>query len=158
MNGIGPYRRLVNVGPGTGLCMTAQHFHYNDVMMGAMASQITNFTIVYSTVYSRHRWKKYQSSASLASVRGIHLWPVKSPQKWPVTRKMYPFDDVIMSERHMASLGHNESMMVSTYKSPKEDEIKPIIWLLAYRKCTAWFSLFEYGGCRLTTQWKARAT
>ena len=27
-------------------------FHYNDVIMGAMASQITSLTIVYSTVYS----------------------------------------------------------------------------------------------------------
>ena len=38
-----------------------------------------------------------QSSASLAFVRGIHRWPVNSPYKWPVTRKMFPFDDVIMS-------------------------------------------------------------
>ena len=27
---------------------------------------------------------------------GIHRWPVNSPHKWPVTRKMFPFDDVIM--------------------------------------------------------------
>ena len=44
----------------------------------------------------RRRSKKYQSSASLASVRGIHRGPVNSPHKWPVTRKMFPFDDVIM--------------------------------------------------------------
>ena len=37
-----------------------------------------------------------QSSASLAFVRGIHRWPVNSPHKWPVTRKMLPFDDAIM--------------------------------------------------------------
>ena len=30
---------------------------------------------------------------------GIHRWPVKSPHKGPVTRKMFPFDDVIMSNR-----------------------------------------------------------
>ena len=47
---------------------------------------------------SRHRWKKHQSSASLAFVRGIHRWPVNSPHKGPVTRKMGPFDDVIMIE------------------------------------------------------------
>ena len=35
-------------------------------------------------------------SASLAFVRGIHRWPVNSPHKGPVTRKMFPFDDVIM--------------------------------------------------------------
>ena len=33
---------------------------------------------------------------SLAFVRGIHWWLVNSPHKWPVTRKMFPFDDVIM--------------------------------------------------------------
>ena len=44
----------------------------------------------------RRRWKKYQSSASLAFVPGIHRWPVNSPHKWPVTRKMFPFDDVTM--------------------------------------------------------------
>ena len=48
------------------------------------------------------QWK-HQSSASLAFVRGIHRWPVNSPHKWPVTRKMFPFDDVIM---HLASYGH----------------------------------------------------
>ena len=33
--------------------------------------------------------KKYQSSASLAFVRGIHWWPVNSPHKGPVTRKCF---------------------------------------------------------------------
>ena len=42
------------------------------------------------------RWKKHQSSVSLAFVRGIRRGPVNSPHKGPVTRKMYPFDDVIM--------------------------------------------------------------
>ena len=41
--------------------------------------------------------RKHQSSASLAFVRGIHRWPVNSQHKWPVTRKMFPFDDVIMT-------------------------------------------------------------
>ena len=64
--------------------------------MGAMASQITSLTIVYSTVYSGTDQRKHQSSASLAFVWRIHRWPVNSPHKWPVTRKMFPFDDVIM--------------------------------------------------------------
>ena len=61
-----------------------------------MASQITSLTVVYSTVYSGVYQRKHQSSASLAFVWGIHRGPVNSPQKWPVTRKMFPFDDVIM--------------------------------------------------------------
>ena len=70
--------------------------HYCDVIMGAMASQITSLIIVYSTVYSGADQRKHQSSASLAFVQGIHRWPVNPPYKWPVTRKMFPFDDVIM--------------------------------------------------------------
>ena len=66
--------------------------------MSAMASQITSLTIVYSTVYSGVDQRKHQSSASLAFVRGIHRWPVNSLHKSPVTRKMFPFDDVIMPE------------------------------------------------------------
>ena len=46
--------------------------HYIDVIMGAIASQITSLTIVYSTVYSGADQRKHQSSASLAFVRGIH--------------------------------------------------------------------------------------
>ena len=65
--------------------------HYNDVIMSAMASQITSLTIVYSTNYSGadKKHQKYQSSASLAFVRRIHMWPVNSPHNWPATRKMF---------------------------------------------------------------------
>ena len=64
--------------------------------MGAIASQITSLTIVYPTVYSGADQSKHQSSASLAFVRRIHRGPVNFPHKGPVTRKMFPFDDVIM--------------------------------------------------------------
>ena len=70
--------------------------HYGEVIIGTMASQITSLTIVYSTVYLGADQRKHQSSASLAFVRGIQRRPVNSPHKWPVTRKMFPFDDVIM--------------------------------------------------------------
>ena len=76
----------------------AVHYqHYNDVIMGIIASQITSLRIVYSTVYSDADQIKHHSSASLAFVRGIHRGPVNSPHKWPVTRKMFLFDDVIMN-------------------------------------------------------------
>ena len=70
--------------------------HYDDVIMTRMASQITSLAIVYSTVYSGADQSKHQSSASLAFVWEIHRGPVNFPHKWPVTRKMFPFDDVIM--------------------------------------------------------------
>ena len=66
--------------------------HYNDVIMSAMSSQITSLMIVYSTVYSRRRPKK----TSKLRVR----WPLNPPHKGPVTRKMFPFDDVIMNNIH----------------------------------------------------------
>ena len=75
--------------------------HYNNVIMGAMAFRITSLTIVYSTVYSDADQRKHQSSASLAFVRGIHRGPVNSLHKWSVTRKMFPFDDVIMNNIQM---------------------------------------------------------
>ena len=70
--------------------------HYNNVIMSAMASQITSLTIVYSTVYSGADQRNYQSSAPPTFVRGVRWWPVNSPHKGPVTRKMFSFDGVIM--------------------------------------------------------------
>ena len=73
--------------------------------MDAIASQITSLTMVYSTVYSDADQWKHQRSASLAFVWGIHRGPVNSPHKWPVTRKMFPFDDVIVSFVELCSYG-----------------------------------------------------
>ena len=88
-------------------CLQNVHFvpvsvHYNEVIMSAIASQITSLMIVYSSVCLRVDQRKHQSSASLAFVRGIHRRPVTSLHKWPVTRKMFPFDDVIMVSKIMA--------------------------------------------------------
>ena len=71
-------------------------YHYSDVIITTIASQITSLTVVYSAVYLDADQRKLQSSASLAFAQGIHRWPVNSPCKGPVTRKMFPFDDVIM--------------------------------------------------------------
>ena len=71
--------------------------HYSDVIMSAMAFRITDVLIVCSAVCSVANQRKHQSSASLAIVRGMHRWPVGSPHKGPVARKMFLFDDVIMS-------------------------------------------------------------
>ena len=47
-------------------------YHYSDIVMGAIASQITSLPIVYLTVDSGADQRKYQSSASLALLRGIY--------------------------------------------------------------------------------------
>ena len=70
--------------------------HYSHVSISAMASQITGVSIALSTVFSGAYQRNHQSSASLAFVRGIYTWPAGSPHKRPVTRKIFPFDDVIM--------------------------------------------------------------
>ena len=81
--------------------------HCCDVIMGAVVSQIISVTIVYSTIHSGADQRKHQSSASLTFVRGIPRWPVNSPSKWPVMRKMFPFDDVIMWRDVVLCMGMN---------------------------------------------------
>ena len=65
-------------------------WHHNE------ASQIPRLTIVYSAIYSGADERKHQSSASLAFVRGIYGGLVNCPHKGLVTRKMFPFDYIIM--------------------------------------------------------------
>ena len=76
-------------------CHFARRIHYGDVIMGTITSQITSITIVYSTVYSGADQRKHQSFTGLCA--GNSPGPVNSPHKGPVTRKMFPFDDVIMT-------------------------------------------------------------
>ena len=90
--------------------------------MGVIASQITSLTIVFSSVYLGTDQRKHQSSASLASVQGIHRRPVNSPHKWPVTRRMFPFDDVIMashvSQKKWIELTSDKAQQNKTEQEP----------------------------------------
>ena len=70
---------------------TLQHC---DIIIRVIAPQITSLMIVCSTVYSGADQRKHKSCGSLTPVWGIHWWPVNSPHKWPVTWKMFPFDEV----------------------------------------------------------------
>ena len=74
--------------------------------MGAMTSQITSLTIVYSTVYSGPDQRKHQSSASLAFARGIRRWPVNSPHKWPVTQKMFHHESIMIFNKLITNFGN----------------------------------------------------
>ena len=82
----GAYQRYICqlIGPNSFDMRIVSDFdmHCSDVIMGAMASQITSLKIVYQTVYSGTDQRKLQSSASLAFKRGIHRWPVNSLHKW----------------------------------------------------------------------------
>ena len=95
---------------------------YNDLIMSMMTSQITSLAMVDSTVHSGADQRKHQSSASLAFARGIHRWPVNSPHKGPVTRKIFPFDDVIMfrgvARRRPRGPGLNLKMLEKKSQNP----------------------------------------
>ena len=71
--------------------------------MSVMAHQITGVSMVCTTVCSGADQTKHQSSASLAFMRGIRRWSVNSPHKGPVTRKIFPFDDVIMFKQRKST-------------------------------------------------------
>ena len=105
--------------------------------MSTIASQITSLTIVYSIVYSDADQRKHQSSASLAFVRRIHRGPVNSPHKGPVTRKMFPFHDVIM----YAAIFNAAWYLFSTSYSSRC--IKLSVWLDHLYKRYALNSIFD---------------
>ena len=102
--------------------------HYNDIIVSAMASQITGVSIVCSTVGSSADQRKRQSSASLAFVRGIHRWPANSSYKGPVTRIFFPFDDVIKG-------------WISREKFASDDIISILRWSYKYNLCCTALSL-----------------
>ena len=64
--------------------------------MSLIAYQITGVAIVCTSVCLGADQRKHQSSPPLALLRWIHRWPVDSPYKGPVARKMFPFDEVIV--------------------------------------------------------------
>ena len=74
----------------------ARVLHYSDVIKGASASQIISLTIVYATVYSDADKKNKLRVTGLCA--GKSPGPVNSSHKCPVTRKMFPFDDVIIEQ------------------------------------------------------------
>ena len=121
---------------------------------GHVASQITSLTIAYSSVYSGADQRK--RSASLALVRGIHRWPENFPHKWPVSRKMFPFDEVIIVCFYIL-------VIFITFKfTPLNDECSRCHWFKIQvfsrrRVCWCWpiapsvheTSLFFYLSCQL---------
>ena len=91
--------------------------HHSDIIMSTMASQITSLIIVYWAVYSSADQRKHRGSVSLAFVRGIHRWPVNSPHKVPVTRKMFSFDDVSMCYWLVVIQSHRVTTVYVQYSS-----------------------------------------
>ena len=99
--------------------------------MSAMASPITSLTIVYSAVYSVAG--QHQSSASLVFVRVIHRWPVNSPHKGPVTRKMFPFHDVIMNFSNLTRMiGYQNNILKGHQKICASLMLSPPLFSVHY--------------------------
>ena len=118
-------------------------YHYNDVMMTAMASQITSLTmftqrfiqaqINENTKASRH-WRHF--------VKGIHRWPVNSPHEGPVTREVFPFDDVIMMTgiyRHKEGPWHLPICTIWAWPLEKKNLVKfGTFWVQTLRNAYLW--------------------
>ena len=100
-----------------GMKMGPLHFnkikHYNDVIMGAIASQISSLMIVYSTVYPDADQRKQQSFASLAFVRGIHRGPVNSRTNGQLRGKCFH----LMTSSCITITAHTHT---NTHTHPKE--------------------------------------
>ena len=84
---------------------------------------------VCSSICSGADQRKHQSSASLAFVREIHRWPVDSPHKGPIMRKMIQFYDIMCHGSIQSGLGMFQSWLGVMYEnhSPRDlgNEKKP---------------------------------
>ena len=94
--------------------------HYSDVIISAMASQITSPTIVYSIVYSGADQRKHQSPASMAFVRGIHQWSVNSPHNISIwwrhhASPMRHWKQSLHSHRYICYQATHQSILPSHY-------------------------------------------
>ena len=98
-------------------CYDVHREHYSNDIMGAMASQIIKFTVVYTTIYSGADQRKHQSSASLAFMWRIHRWPMSSPHKGPVIQKiiMKYDNDIIACLIKLNTNQLDQSMMQQNY-------------------------------------------
>ena len=90
-------------------CSVSSQWRHN----GRWRLKSTASRLFTQSYYSAADQRKHQSSASLALVRGIHRGPVNSPHKWPVTRKMFPFDDVIMIPHDTEKYGPPATLSIS---------------------------------------------
>ena len=131
--------------------------HYSYIIMSAMPSLITSLSIVYSSVRSGADQRKYQSPASLAFGRGIHRGPVNSPHKWPVTRKMFSFDDVIMAYFISSPFdSYTFHKWNGTYKNHPTEEL--LNWLALFKLTGKSMLADQWGAAELTSNYAGIGT
>ena len=131
--------------------------------MSAMASQITSLHVIYSTVYSGADQRKHQNSGSLAFVRAIHRWPVNSPHKGPVIRKMFPCDDVIMKIIYCLTFIDNRAWISKIIRMGHGNLLKVSACFSSLgTSCNNWLQRYEitsalpYIGRRVYEKWRWR--
>ena len=111
--------------------------HYNDIIMSTMAFQITGVSIVYSTICSGTDQRKYQSSASLAFVRGIHRWPVNSPSQYKDNLSRYGYSHYNDEKVVRPSFLYNGNPYIG--KAPWYwDSPRILAWFALYHLCPVW--------------------
>ena len=128
--------------------------HYNDVIMGAIASQTTSLTIVFSIVYLGTDQRKHQSSVPLAFVRGIHRRPMTSNA-----------ENVSIWRRH------HDKNVIKVIKVASYETINQIIYainiqLFCHRASQVWYDLMfswitimkrvsckSHDGCTIHHEW-----
>ena len=96
--------------------------------------QITGASFVYSTLCSGADQRKYQSSASLAFMGGIKRLPVNSPHKGQVTRKMFPFDGVIMNKNTKRKVDDLFIYFDRSCQVSRNYRQRPITWKMSSEK------------------------
>ena len=119
---------VVGLGGRQSICFFI--IHYNDVIMGAIASQITCLAIVYSIVYSVADQRKHQSSASLAFVRGSHR---SATGEFPAQRASNAENVSIWWRHHVAGSSSYSHKMFLPYYS---ELFYPSILSIAQCHCT----------------------
>ena len=111
--------------------------HYGDVIMSALVSQIAGVSIVWSTVCSCTNQRKRQNPRH---------WPLRgestgSHQKGPITRKMFPFDDVIMPNNTDSTVTYSTQL---TFMYPgkycRVADIAGFLFLAATKQLYEWFT------------------
>ena len=76
----------------------------------------------------RRRWKKTPKLRVTGLLRGTHRWPINSPHKGPVTRKMFLFDDVIMDINELTFFdGPGRVLVAKSYVGAQGERPRQVI-------------------------------
>ena len=92
--------------------------HYTDVTMTILLSQITdNFAVFFNRSFKRTS-RKTSKLRVTCLCEGNPPWPVDSPHNGPVKRKIFPFDDVIMSPTHHVTIDSEDPVLQALQGHP----------------------------------------